>query len=140
MKIDYKNQKSPERQLVEHALRTATPEHPTTAQHIANVSGLSLATVRVHVSNCVNADLAYNVNGVGQVGAAYAWGIRPDPRRGGNYAQPRDGIPSGRYTGEKPAPTRHGAMDAYGLPTLSNGERIERKRPFIIGARAEQRV
>jgi hypothetical protein len=125
---------------VEEALKTGTREAPIDAAEIASITGLSMSLVRTHVSNCVNTHLAHNVNKTGQVGAAYAWGMRPDPRRGGNYAQPRDGIPSGRYTGEKPAPIREGAMEAYGLPTLSNGERIERKRPFIIGARAEQRV
>lgn len=45
---------------------------------------------------------------------------------------------SGYYTGEKPLPLRPGAMDAYECPSLWQGERIERRRPMLIGAQPEQ--
>jgi hypothetical protein len=43
------------------------------------------------------------------------------------------------YRGEKPLPLRPGAMDAYELPSLQNGERIERRRPMLIAASVEVR-
>jgi hypothetical protein len=55
----------------------------------------------------------------------------------GEIAAPRTGIPTERYTGEKPIHTRPGSMAAYELPSLWNGERTERKRPIIVGARVE---
>jgi hypothetical protein len=139
MTIKYGVAKSAERLAIEEALKTGTREAPIDSPEISRITGIPVSVVRSHVANCLSRNLAHNVNAHGAVGAAYAWGLRPD-FKSPHVAQPRDGIPTGRYMGEKPAPIREGAMEAYGLPTLSNGERIERKRPFIIGARAEQRV
>lgn len=39
------------------------------------------------------------------------------------------------YRGDQSIPVRAGSMDAFGAPSLFNGERIERKRPTIMGVR-----
>jgi hypothetical protein len=52
----------------------------------------------------------------------------------GDVAGPRNPISSDNYTGERKAHVRPGAMDAYSLPSLHDGEAIERKRPMLIGS------
>lgn len=49
-------------------------------------------------------------------------------------------IPTATYTGEKPLPERPGSMKAYTLPSLENGNRVDRKKPILIGALPEKRV
>jgi hypothetical protein len=66
--------------------------------------------------------------------------VNETPEQTPAVARPRQPAMHGTYTGEKPAAIRPGSMDAYSLPSRSGGESIERKRPILIGARAEQRV
>jgi hypothetical protein len=142
MNIGHRNPKSETRLVVEYALRTATREHPITAEQIATVSGIDITVVRKHIDNCAANDIAHNVRTPQD--AAYAAGPKPDRPKAVDVAQqmpqPRQAWTHGTYTGEKPAAIRPGSMDAYGLPTLSNGERIERKRPFSNAGKPEQRV
>ena len=138
-KLDYGVAKSQERLWVEDALKTGTREAPIDAAEIASITGLSLSTVRTHISNCCNSHLAHNVRLAGQVGAAYAWGRKPDPGKSPNVAQPRQStFKDGDYDGRelRPFTGRAGAMDAYGLP--SDGR--PRVRPIIISVGPEQRV
>jgi hypothetical protein len=56
----------------------------------------------------------------------------------GGVALPRGPV-VGTYTGEKPAAVRPGSMDAYSLPSLFSGERIERTRPLSISSKVQVR-
>jgi hypothetical protein len=137
MKDTYRIPKGEARMAVEEALQTGTRESPIDALAIASITGLSISLVRTHVNNCIERHLAHNVNTPGQVGAAYAWGMRPDSRKLGNVAQPRNGIPTGRYTGEKPIYTRPGSDDFLKLPSRRGDSTVEWERPFIISGRVE---
>jgi hypothetical protein len=55
----------------------------------------------------------------------------------GEVAAARCAVSTAIYTGERATPMRAGAGDAFELPSLHEGERIERKRPMIIGAAVE---
>jgi hypothetical protein len=128
------------RLAVEEALKTGTREQPITALEISAITGLSLALVRTHVSNCCNCYLAHNVMPAGQPGAAYAWGMRPDPRKSPHVAQPRQKPMMGTYTGERTSPAREGSDVAFTLPSLWQGKPQERRRPVIISMRPEVRT
>jgi hypothetical protein len=134
----YTMPKGDARMAVEDALRTATRANPITPQQVAKLTGLPITTVRSHVANCANTHLAHNVHAAGQVGAAYAWGPKPEPRKAGNVALPRTGSMSGTYDGRdlRPFDARGGAMDAF--DKSSDGR--PRVKPMIIGGKPEQRV
>jgi hypothetical protein len=41
-----------------------------------------------------------------------------------------------KYTGEKPPAVRPGAMDAFAIPSLHQGELVERRPPMLMGSAA----
>jgi hypothetical protein len=138
-KPKYSMPKSETRLAIEEALKTGTRESPINAAEIAEMTGLSISLVRTHVNNCIERHQAHNVNTPGQVGAAYAWGRKPEPGKSPNVAQPRQStFKDGDYDGRelRPFTGRAGAMDAYGLP--SDGR--PRVRPIIISAGPEVRI
>jgi hypothetical protein len=76
---------------------------------------------------------------------AMLWEINSKGRRylaqidaaGGQIAGPRNGIPEGRYTGEKRTHTRPGSDDFLKLPSRRGDSTVEWERPFIISGRVE---
>ena len=56
----------------------------------------------------------------------------------GEIAGMRRAVSNDTYTGEKESPMREGAFDGYLVPTLDhNGNRVERRRPILIGGKVE---
>lgn len=127
---------SPGRRAVARVLREAT--RPLSPDQVAALTGLPVADVRMHLSNLKLAGTAVNVGTAhdaqyqhtSRVGAwaAATSGTAPTP--------PRTRMGSGTYSGAElqPYTGRPGAMDAYALPSLSNGQRVERRAPMLIGA------
>lgn len=52
----------------------------------------------------------------------------------GDVAGPRMLVSSAAYTGEPAKAQRPGAMQAFEIPSLHQGERIARKAPMLIGS------
>lgn len=127
---------SPGRRAVARVMREATK--PLTRDQVAAATGLPVADVRMHLSNLKLAGTVVNVGTAHDThylhtSRASAWaaattGTAPTP--------PRTRIGEGTYTGAElqPYAGRPGAMDAYALPSLSNGQRVPRRAPVIIGA------
>ena len=127
---------SPGRRAVARVMRDATK--PITRDQVATATGLPMADVRMHLSNLKLAGTIVNVGTAHDAqylhtSRAGAWaaattGTAPTP--------PRTRMGSGTYSGAElqPYTGRPGAMDAYALPSLSNGQRVERRAPIIIGA------
>lgn len=132
--------KTPDRLAVEHALRAGTVANPLSSDQIAARSGVALAQARVHIYNTVSHGHAHNT-APGQQPALYAWGA-PLPKASG-HAQPRipASISPGDYAGAelRPFDGRPGAMVAFSLPSLVDGQRVPRRAPVIIGGRGEVR-
>jgi hypothetical protein len=121
--------KSPVRQAVEAALKRATAQSPMRMVDIAEHTGLGVEKVRTHVGNCVNLHLAYNINNGHRGAGLYVWGQperAPQVERVPVMHQPV-------YVPPKPFYARPEGCIAYSLPSLHEGERIERKRPVLIG-------
>jgi hypothetical protein len=126
--------KSPELEAVEEVLRTGTLSNPLTVAQIAARSGVGLTLTRKKVNNCCQKGRAHNTNADGFPGL-YAWGPvpvpvparRPDHRSSSGY----DGRELQPFTG------RPGAMRAFELPSIQNGERVERARPCLIGMKPD---
>jgi DNA-binding PadR family transcriptional regulator len=55
----------------------------------------------------------------------------------GAIAGARQAVSAGPWKPKAWTPAREGSLDAYQLPTLDRGERIERRRPLIIGGAVE---
>lgn len=131
--------KSSERLAVEAVLRTATLRNPISAKQVVARCGLTPAVVRTHISNSCSAGLAYNV-APGVFPALYAWGQPPaaapvHPRRVALMREERyyDGAELRPFTG------RPGAMHAFDLPSVQNGQRVERARPCLISSQPDKR-
>lgn len=127
------DRRSAERKAVETVLRGATPEQPISAGQVGRRCGLSVADARVIINNICHAGLARNVRPA-HLPAMYAWrdekpapSPAPEWRKASNY----DGKELRPYEG------RPGAMDAYALPSLVDGQRVPRQRPMLIDAIGE---
>jgi hypothetical protein len=133
---------SPGRRAVARVIREAT--RPLSADQVAAATGLPMADVRMHLSNLKLAGTIANVGTAHDAqyqhtSAAGAWaaattGSAPTP--------PRTRMGSGTYTGAElqPYTGRPGAMDAYALPSLSDGQRVPRRAPIIIGAQPARKA
>ena len=56
----------------------------------------------------------------------------------GEIAGMRRAVSDDKYTGERESPMRDGSDDAFLVPTLDhNGNRVERRRPMLIGGKVE---
>ena len=130
---------SPGRRAVARVIREAT--RPLSADQVAAATGLPMADVRMHLSNLKLAGTVVNVGTTldaqyqhtSAASTAYA---RSNASSTTAPAAPRSAFGSGTYTGAElqPYTGRPGAMDAYALPSLSNGQRVPRRAPIIIGA------
>ncbi len=130
---------SPGRRAVARVIRDAT--RPLSADQVAAATGLPMADVRMHLSNLKLAGTVVNVGTTldaqyqhtSAAGTAYA---RSNASSTTAPAAPRTRMGSGTYSGAElqPYTGRPGAMDAYALPSLSNGQRVERRAPIIMGA------
>lgn len=138
--------KSRDRMAVEQVLRAATPQHPVSIALVAVRCALGVPEARYHVHNTVGTGSAHNTN-IGKVPALYAWGPGPipvtavaptqsvPPAAHSSHADPRD------YDGAelRPFTGRPGAMTAFALPSLIDGERVPRRAPMLIGGNAKER-
>ncbi len=137
---------SPGRRAVARVIRDAT--RPLSADQVAAATGLPMADVRMHLSNLKLAGTVVNVGTTldaqyqhtSAAGTAYARSSNASSTTA--PAAPRSAFGSGTYTGAElqPYTGRPGAMDAYALPSLSNGQRVPRRAPIIIGAQPAQKV
>ncbi len=120
--------KGPERTAIEGVLKKATS--PVTAYDIAERAGLTESVVRVHLKNCINHGLAFNVN-KDQRPATYVWGSAPPPVV---TPEQRSCWTMGTtYTGEKAVPLREGSMRPFEIPSIGQEVRI---RPFSLSSSA----
>ncbi len=133
---------SPGRRAVARVMREATK--PITRDQVATATGLPVADVRMHLSNLKLAGTIVNVGTAHDAlylhtSRAGAWAAATT---GTAPTAPRTRIGEGTYTGAELQPrcARPGAMDAYALPSLNNGQRVERRAPMLIGAQPTQKV
>jgi hypothetical protein len=125
---------SPDRRNIEETLRTAGVA--LSAPELAARCGLDVYTARKLINKMCDRGHAHNTC-PGQPPALYAFGPPPNaatapvavPVKAGDY----DGAELRPYNG------RPGAMDAYALPSLRNGQRMARTRPMLIGPSTEPR-
>jgi hypothetical protein len=122
---------SDERIVVENALKAAIG--PLSARELVEITGLSIWIVRTHLANGIRKLRVQNIyEGNGKKGA-YVWGAEePEaPRVTGERF-----VPVGSYNGAelKPFTGRAGAMKAYEIGSIENGQQIARRAPLIMGA------
>ncbi|MDQ1260604.1 MAG: hypothetical protein QG643_2430 [Pseudomonadota bacterium] len=120
--------KGPGRLQVEEVLRE-NGHTAFTPDAVAARTGLPLPEVRQHLSNATNRGTIHRPPGPGP-GAQYQWGPPP-------VAIARDRrhttAPGGYQGGDlRPFVARPGAMDAFTLPSLQGGRRVERVAPRSI--------
>jgi hypothetical protein len=129
---------SPSRRAVESALQEAGVA--LTAHQLVERSGVGIDQVRIHLSTLSNKNLAHNTTPGGRPGV-YLWGPAPSPVAQGAVAAPR--APLVPYSSEtdsyqggelRPFAGRPGAMVAFTLPSIVNGQPVERARPLLISA------
>lgn len=118
--------KTIERRNVERILNDA--KEPMSCPQIAALAGIKLRLAQAIVGNMVQVGAAHNVN-AGTSPTRYM-------RGSGFVAAIRTAEPltRGSYDGAelRPFSARQGAMDAFALPSLANGQRIQRKAPCIM--------
>jgi hypothetical protein len=126
------------RQKVEEAVATGSLTNPLSADEVAARTGLPMTQVRVHISNMCAQGAAHNTQ-PGTRAARYAPGPVP---RGTATPIPSEPRNTRDYEGRElqPYTGRPGAMDAFTLPSLQNGRRVERKAPAIIAANGGVRM
>jgi hypothetical protein len=127
---------SPERRAVESVLRSATREKPVSAVDVAQRCRLATSAARAIVNNIVQRGWAHNTT-PGVNPSLYAWGPPPAaPVDASRYE-----APEGSYNGAelRPFSGRPGAMRAYELPSLVDGQRVERRAPILIGRKPDVR-
>lgn len=124
---------SEERKAVEAVLRSATAARPVTPEGVAQRTGLDLSVARLQINKIVTRGMAYNLTPGGGRNGKYAWGADPATVR---RSEPPPMQTGERYDGAelKPFQGRPGAMQAFTLPSLQNGESVPRKPPCIISA------
>lgn len=125
---------SPERRSVLAVLDRARPEALTSDQ-VAVRTGLPLEDVRSHLMNLCAAGQAHRA-GTARQRKTYRAGGRP-----AEEAQPLPIRPStarGDYEGRElmPYTGRPGAMRAFELHSLENGQRVPRRRPTLMSTEA----
>lgn len=113
---------------VETALQTATIAHPMTAEQVADKAEVGLALARHYIGRLMNCNDIVNLGK--RRASRYAWAAAV-PRE---VAESVSRIPSTNYTGEPASYTRPEGLRAFTLPSLQSGERVERRRPILIGA------
>lgn len=144
------NKPSSERQRVLKAL-AGHPTTPQTTMTLAAATGIEGNTVRRIVHNLIIAGLAHNSGTGAPRAAAYLPGPSPQTtqqqaatqeRHQGTLPARRTGPAEGEYNGAELRAFTHrpGAMDAYALPSLHNGQRIARRAPMLMGAQPTQKA
>ena len=113
------------RLAVEKALRDAA--QPLDAEAVSKLAGLDIQKARNQLSLAISTNRARNIGTCRR--GLYLWGGVQLPEAANSVSRM-----AGEYRGEKPAPMRPGAMDAYSAPSIQNGERVPRVRPMLISA------
>jgi len=129
--------RSPAREAVELALRSATRERPITVAQVAERCALTRALASTIVNNVVARGRAHNTT-PGAMPSFYAWGPVPAaPKQASKYQ-----VPEGHYDGAelRPFSGRPDAMAAFALPSLVDGRRVERRAPLLIASTPEKRA
>lgn len=145
-----RNKPSSERQRV-HGTLLSQPTTPQTAMTIAAATGIDGNKVRRIVHNLMIAGLAHNSGTGSPRAAAYLPGAAPRAdgppaaariHTPGQKPAPRTAPSDDKYTGAELRAFAHrpGAMDAYALPSLHNGQRIQRRAPMLMGAQPTQKA
>lgn len=129
---------SPSRRAVESALQEAGIA--LDVHQIVLRSAVGIDQVRIHLSTLSNKNLAHNITPNGRPGM-YLWGPAPTPVAQGAVAGSRAPlVPYSSATdsyrgGElRPYAGRPGAMVAFTLPSIVNGQPVARARPLLIAA------
>jgi hypothetical protein len=135
--------KSPRREAVEAALRTATRDNPLSAAQVAARCDVDIKMVRNIANKLSNKDQLHNAR-PGVKPALYVWGPEaPAKPRSKAVATPscRTRIGSGTYDGAelRPFAGRPGAMVAFDLPSLVDGHRLPHHAPMLLGGKPEVR-
>jgi hypothetical protein len=149
-----RSDKSPARVAIEAALQAVHPESLSNLQLAARCN-VPLAKVRTVISNLCGDGYAHRVPpSDGTTCTTYGWGGRPPAEVDRQQAAPApivtrpptartDSIargayipPTGHYDGGdlKPYAGRANALHAFTLPSLQNGEVVERRAPIIMGS------
>ena len=118
--------KTAERQAVEACIIDAGRDGINPREIAGNV-GISLDHAQRCISAIVKAGQAHNLNQGHRGSAVLVWG----PAKVVHNVIDRH-IPTGTYTGQPAAATRPGAMDFLSLPSLIEGQCVERRRPMLI--------
>lgn len=112
----------------------AATGNPLSSDEIASRTGVEVHVVRVHLFRMMRDGLAHNTGTPGKRSAArYAPGPHPSV-----LAQPRPTtqVRAGTYDGRelRPFAGRPGALDAFTLPSLQNGERQAYRAPAAMAS------
>lgn len=148
----FANHPSPARTSVLAAIAAAGDEGTDSAR-VATACNLANNTAKNHIHNLHTAQQVERIkDAAGCVGAVYivthagrvALGLATRAEAAHTQAQAghphtatsRSAPPKANYTGAdlRPYTGRPGAMDAYHLPSLHNGQRHARRAPMIMGA------
>jgi hypothetical protein len=122
--------KSREREAVESVLQAART--PLDANQIATRSGANVNRVRVALNHLLTDNRIHRRDPLRDRLHRYAWG--PAPVVHATVLSSR--TPKGEYDGRdlQPYAGRPGALHAFTLPSLHNGERTERRTPMLLGS------
>lgn len=129
-----RSDKSAARIAIERALQDATA--PMTRLNIATLCGVPMTKVQAVLNNLCTLHHAHRVPPTGEATEwCFGWGGRPTPSVA-SERPPLEPRATHRYDGAdlKPYTGRPGAMDAFALPSIHNGQRVERRAPIIMGS------
>lgn len=106
------------------------------ARQVALATGVPLAKAREHLGNALVCGQIHRSDGGSHAGALYRHGPPPVALLAPGGPTPRYTPPRGSYDGKElqPYTGRPGAMRAFELPSLVNGQRIQRRGPAPIGS------
>lgn len=124
------------RELQHHARNTRFSPQPTlglSPQQIASATGLPIQTIRTTLANMAAAGQATNAGNT----RTPLWRLPNASDQASNDMNPMHKH-AGTYDGAelRPYTGRPGAMDAFTLPSLANGQRVAARRPSaqLVGA------
>lgn len=127
--------KSAERAAIEATLKDAAA--PLTRDEVAQRTGIAARKVLITLGNLVHlAKVAHRLPpSAGHPLTRWAWGARPEA------GEKADEVPAGQYQGRelRAFSARPGAMDAFALPSMRNGQREPHRAPVLMGVANPER-
>lgn len=129
-----RNEKSPTRVLIEKTLLDNAKHGGIGTERIASLTGIDIATVRRNLAHIRDANQLFNLGTPNKP----LYVLQADKPSVPTVAKPVKFVPKDTYDGAelRPYVGRPGAMDAYKLPSLKNGQHIPYNgiRPQLVGA------